>query len=725
MRIPSLSVADITLPSEVSKLYNLAYNSWWAWDSRSRQLFALIDSAGWAHYRNPVQLLIAVDHRRWETLIESETFMSAYAWVINEFETYMSQKRTPWFEEKFKDYRGGPVAYFCMEYGVHESIAVYSGGLGVLAGDHLKSASDQGIPLVGVGLLYQQGYFHQTIDADGRQQHIYHRYDFNRMPIRPVAGPTGRELVVSVDFPDRQVRAKVWLAEVGRVPLLLLDTDLPGNDPADRPIANILYVRGREMRFAQEFLLGVGGMRALRELGIDPSVWHMNEGHSALLVFERIHELVKQKHVSFEQALDIIRGSSVFTTHTPVPAGHEVYDDALVRRYLGYYEASTGVDVGRLLELGHSESGESDGRFNLTALAIRSTRYVNAVSRLHAQVSNQMWRHMFERPAEAEQPIRSITNGIHTLSWVGDDLLELFSRFLGMRKESFVFSGDVWWESVLEIPDEELWAVHLAQKERLARFVRARIRMQFARHGRSPEDLRRINDWFDTDALTIGFARRFALYKRAHLLFEDLHRLRHIIGNQNWPVQIVLAGKAHPADRPAQDLVRHLFHLSQSDVLRGRVFFLEDYDMRVARRLVQGVDVWLNNPRRLEEASGTSGQKAAANGVLNLSVLDGWWAEGYQEDLGWAIGSPHRHDDPETETREDARSLYDLLEQSVVPTYYERDESRLPRKWIQMMKRSIATIGPEFSAARMVRQYALEAYFPEDARGHSLRPSRP
>ena len=712
MQIDCLKVADIELPREVSKLYDLAYNFWWSWNSRARRLFNTIDPVAWTEYHNPVQMLINVDPVQWEQLLQSETFLASYNSVIKEFEEYMDPGHETWFADHFEDFDKGPIAYFSSEYGLHECFNIYSGGLGVLSGDHCKSASDLGLPFVAIGLLYRRGYFRQAVDADGRQQHIYPKYDFSRLPVRPAAGPTQRPVIIEVDLPGRRVFAKVWVAQVGRVPLLLLDTDIPQNDPADRPITGLLYVRGREMRLAQEVVLGVGGVRALEELGLEPSVWHLNEGHSAFLQLERLVGLSKRDDGPKEEHLAEIRRNSVFTTHTPVPAGNEQFDPALVRKYLHGWVDRHGLDADEIIAMGNGEAeGHPQSSFNLTALAIRTSERTNGVSKLHGKVSSDMWRHLFDGASPEPEPVKAITNGIHTLTWLGSEMLELFNRHLGLNWMDRL-ELDEPAKAVHEIDDEEVWQAHQTQKERLARFVRVRMREQFARHGCSPDELRDISDQFRPDRLTIGFARRFATYKRADLIFRDLHRVRHLFGDRDQPIQMVIAGKAHPADHPGQELIQHLYQLSQSGSLRGRIFLLEDYDMRVGRVLVQGVDVWLNTPRRPMEASGTSGQKAAANGCLNLSIMDGWWPEAYSGENGFSIGEERAYDDPDVHDRADSLALYETLEQDVLPAYYERDEHGIPREWVRWMKNSIADILPRFSTARMVRDYAQRCYGP-------------
>ena len=710
-RIRYRQVVEIELPKELEKLHDLAYNLWWSWNPPARHLFSAIDSSVWSRYRNPVELLLNMDHAHWEALVDNDTFMESYGSVIREFDAYLGQTDSTWFARRFPDYRSGPIAYFSMEYGLHQSLAIYSGGLGVLSGDHCKSASDLGLPFVGVGLLYRRGYFRQTIDVDGIQQHIYPACDFHRLPLRPALSPRGGEVIVKVPFPLREVSAKVWVVRVGRVSLLLLDTDLLENDPADRPITNVLYVRGRAMRLAQEMVLGVGGARALEALGVEPAVWHINEGHSALLQLERLRRALEAREASFEEALETIRQDVAFTTHTPVPAGHERFDHALARDHLEFWARDLGIGVERLQGLGHEDHGSPAQPFNLTALALRTSRYVNGVSRLNAEVGDRMWRHLFPHLAPEQPCVEPITNGVHIPTWIGLEMRSLLVRVFGPDWLSRLLEPEAW-SVISDLPDEEIWSAHQAQKMRLLRFIRSRLRDQYARHGRSPEVLRQIAELFDPRALTIGFARRFATYKRANLIFSDLHRLRQMLSHAERPVQIFLAGKAHPADRPAQELIQHIFKLSQEEGLQGRVAFLENYDMRVGRMLAQGVDVWLNTPRRPLEASGTSGQKAAANGVLNASILDGWWPEGFDGENGWAIGAGDEGGEVWWRDQEDAAMLYQCLENEIIPAFYERDADDLSHRWIAMMKRAIVTITPRFSSSRMVRDYVEEAYSP-------------
>ena len=711
LRVSALQVADIELPEEVDGLYDLAYNLWWTWNFSATRLFATIKADSWLYYRNPVELLLNVDRQQWEQLLANDSFMESYATVMDEFEDYVDQKRETWFGKRYPQYTGGPVAYFSMEYGIHHCLPIYSGGLGILSGDHCKSASDLGIPFVAVGLLYRLGYFQQSIDADGFQQHLYPEYEFLRRPVRPALDGRGREVVVKVPVPHGEVAAKVWLAQVGRVPLLLLDTDIPDNHPSDRPITNVLYIRGREMRLLQETVLGIGGVKAIRALKIEPEVWHMNEGHSSLMQLERMREIVRGKNLGAAEALGEIKKQTVFTTHTPVPAGNEQFDRELASRHLEPWAELLNTDREWLLNLGAADHGEPNQPLNLSAFALRSSCYANGVSVLNAEVSDRMWRHLFPDQPEDQPVIDAITNGVHIPTWLGQELRVLCRRLLGDRWWEVLHEPDGW-ERLRQLDLKDLWDAHSGQKEGLMRFVRSRLREQYARHGSPPSELKSVDESIRGDVFTIGFARRFATYKRAGLVFSDLHRLRQLLLHGERPVQIFLAGKAHPADRPGQELIQHIFKLSQEADLRGRIVFIENYDIRIARKLVRGVDLWLNTPRRLMEASGTSGQKAGANGVLNCSILDGWWPEGYDGKNGWAIAPELAGADDWRQDQEDAPALYRLLEEDILPMFYERDEDGVPRRWVERMLHSVVTVGAQFAASRMLRDYVEHSYAP-------------
>ncbi len=703
VHVPSIPAASFALPPRLEGLRRLAYNLQWAWHPRTRGLWSLIDRRAWTRYRNPIAVISGPTD--WVRLLDDEKFLAEYHDVLAAFDQYMANGSDHWFQRRYGGMLSGPIAYFCAEYGFHESLGIYSGGLGVLAGDHMKSASDMALPAIGVGLLYRKGYFRQSIDADGHQEHNYPDYDLGRLPLGRVQDASGLPLTVTVELPGRDLSIGVWLVQVGRVPVLLLDTDLPENQDSDRPITNILYVRGREMRLHQELVLGIGGVRALRALGLAPAAWHLNEGHSALLLAERAREHVAAGR-TLDQAWEEVRRNSVFTIHTPVSAGNEHFDVELIRRLAGPLLDAGGVPVDQVLTLGLGVDGDP-GQFDMTAFSLRLTSGANAVSQLHARTANQTWQGVTNRP------ILGLTNGVHVPSWVGSPIAELLEG-IGADLDD-LDPGTVagrFWERLERIPSRDLWEAHLRQKRELALFARRRLRSQFARHGESPTVLAAVESALDPEILTIGFARRFATYKRAGLLFSDLDRLARMLWDKEHPVQVVFAGKAHPADRPGQGVIQEIFQRSRSAQLRGRVFILEDYDMRVGRFLVEGVDVWLNNPRRPLEASGTSGMKAAQNGVPNVSVLDGWWDEGYQGDNGWAIGGRETLADEAAQDWHDALDLYRLLEDEIVPRYYERDATGLPGRWLDVMRRAMATALWDFSTTRMLREYAERLYLP-------------
>jgi starch phosphorylase len=708
--VPTLPGLALRIPPQLEGLRRLAYNLWWSWHPSARILYSRVNGWAWARYKNPIEVLAGSPD--WSAVIDDPAFRADYEAIIGEFDRYMANGRDHWFHRAHAADLPGPIAYFCAEYGIHESLGIYSGGLGVLAGDHLKTASDMALPLVGVGLMYRKGYFRQTIDADGQQQHAYPDFDLSRLPVLRVADQNGDPLQVSVELPGRELMVDVWCAKVGRVSVLLLDTDTPDNADSDRPISHILYVRGREMRLHQELVLGIGGVRALEALGLQPAVWHLNEGHSAFLLAERARQLVAAGS-SLDDAWERVARDSVFTIHTPVSAGNERFDAGVVRRVAGPLfdgdgrPRTGGVPVDRILEHGVGVDDIGD-QFDMTAFSLRLTHGANAVSQLHAHTANGTWEPLSPRP------ILGITNGVHVATWVGSPMRELFEDHLGADLDDLDArdSPRRFWERVADIPDDELWEAHQRQKLELAIFARASLRAQFARHGEAPAVLAELEQAIDPDVVTIGFARRFATYKRSGLLFSDIERLVRLVRDESRPLQIVFAGKAHPADRPGQGVIAEIFARSLTDSLRDRVFILEDYDMRVARFLVQGVDVWLNNPRRPLEASGTSGMKAAVNGIPNLSVLDGWWDEGYDGHNGWAIGGRDTDPDETTQDEADALDLYRLLEEEVVPLYYDRDASDLPLGWLSMMRRAIGTAIWQFSTTRMLHEYTERLYLP-------------
>ena len=708
--VPTIPGASFRLPPQLEGLRALAYNLYWAWHPRTRIIWSRIDRRAWNRHRNPIPVLAGpVD---WSRLLDDTSFMAEVREVLRDFNRYLENGSDRWFVRHHAQDLPGPVAYFCAEYGLYESLGIYSGGLGVLAGDHMKTTSDMALPFVGIGLMYRRGYFHQTIDADGHQEHAYPDYDLSRLPVGRVQGRDGEPLIIPVALPGRDVQVAVWAVQVGRTPVLLLDTDIPENGDADRPITHILYVRGREMRLHQELVLGVGGVRVLRALGIEPAVWHLNEGHSAFLLAERAREFVAAGD-DLPRAWELVARDSVFTIHTPVSAGNERVAADLVRRVAGPLldgdgrPLTGGVPIDAVLDIGLGPDGDRS-EFDMTGFSLRLTNDANAVSMLHAQTADATWT------GTSSHRIRGVTNGIHVPSWMGTAMSETLQRELDADLDNIDEETDVgpFWDHLAEIPTSDLWETHQREKLELAIFARRRLRNQFARHGEAPSVLDAVETALDPEILTIGFARRFATYKRAGLLFTDLDRLARILWNEERPVQIVFAGKAHPADRPGQQVIQEIFGRSRSERLRGRVFILEDYDMRVGRYLVAGVDVWLNNPRRPLEASGTSGMKAAMNGAVNVSVLDGWWDEGWTGDNGWAIGGRETNPDEGAQDWSDVQDLYRILEEEIVPRYYERDERGLPAAWVDVMRRSMASTLWRFSTTRMLRDYVEKMYLP-------------
>ena len=706
LRVPTLPGHDFNLPADLAGLDELAYNLWWSWSPRAQSLFSRIKPAAWTRHRSPIGVLRETDQARWAELTADEDFMVDASRVLDEFGRYLANGSDSWYAKAPDRQLPGPIAYFCAEFGIHESMQIYSGGLGILAGDHCKSASDAALPFVAIGLLYRRGYFRQQIDADGHQEHAQPDLDPSQLPLRRARGRDGQPLEVSVEVADRQVHAAVWVAQVGRVPILLLDTDIPRNDPADRPITHILYVRGREMRLCQELVLGVGGVRALRALGLEPKVWHLNEGHSAFLLLERARELIAvEPGLAAGEALRRVGRDAVFTIHTPVPAGNEVFGRDLVSGALQSWFADARVEPGELLELGRGHTDDPNAPFDMTAFVLRHAADANAVSQLHGATANETWQSL------AGHPVQAITNGVHVPTWLGRPVRRLVERAIG-EPLGVDLNGP---EPLVDLPqldDEELWGAHQQQKREMIGFLEGRLARQFARHGESPDSLRAVRGVLDPDALTIGFARRFATYKRADLLFRDEERLSRILAATDRPVQLVIAGKAHPADRPGQRVIQHIFELSRSAQLRGSVFIVEDYDMRIARFLVGGVDIWLNNPRRPMEASGTSGMKAAINGIPSVSILDGWWDEGFNGSNGWAIGDRTPDGDDAAQDAADAAEMYRLFEEEIVPRFFDRGEDGLPHAWLETMRASAASALWQFSTARMLTEYVDRLYLP-------------
>jgi starch phosphorylase len=703
------------IPKRLARLEELAGNLWYSWDRPTRALFAKLNPTLWdAVAHSPKAMLKRIDEQRLLDAAADPAFLDSLQRVLAAFDAYHA-------EPPFKKNAGGfrpedLVAYFCAEFGVHESLPLYSGGLGILAGDHCKAASDFQLPFVGVGLLYRQGYFVQTIDAEGRQRAEYHDSDFDDLPIEPVRRADGGELVLPLAFPGRTVHIKVWHARVGHVRLVLLDTDLPENAERDRDIAHRLYGGDRTTRVEQELVLGVGGVRALAAMDLAPTVWHINEGHAAFMILERLRGLVAGG-LPLDTALEAVAANTVFTTHTPVPAGHDQFTDAVVTPYLKSCFGELGTLADKLAALARPPAG---GDFNMTALALRGSRYHNGVSRIHGGVSARMLQDYWPEVAPEENPVSYVTNGVHVATFLAPEWGEVLDRFLGVGWMHRLGYPGIW-EKIRDIPDHIFWSVRQDIKARLLHMLRHRIAVQHTRNHGSESHLERMLRYAQPgqpNVLTIGFGRRFATYKRATLLFNDLDNLRRILGDKDRPVLFLFAGKAHPADEPGQELIRTLVHMAGQEEFMGKLLFLEGYDLHIARRLVSGVDVWLNNPVYPLEASGTSGMKAGMNGVVNLSILDGWWDEGYDGENGWAIKPASPQIDPHRRDREEARTLYEILQDNVIPLYYKRAEGGYSARWIRMAKRSMASLLPRYDASRMLGEYVSRFYLPAARQGH-------
>ncbi|MGB9284922.1 MAG: alpha-glucan family phosphorylase [Candidatus Sulfotelmatobacter sp.] len=710
-----------SLPSSLLPLLEIAHNLRWSWDHAAIELFRRLDRDLWeTSGHNPVLLLGMVDQAALQTAASDDSFLAHMRGVAERLKSYISGEGSWYIREHGKEKDDFLVAYFSAEFGITECLSIFAGGLGVLAGDHLKAASDLGLPLIGVGLLYQQGYFRQYLNAAGWQQEAYEDNDFHTLPIK-----LQPEIKVQVDFPQGPVSAQVWSVNVGRLKLFLLDTNTAENSPEDRKITYQLYGGDLEMRLKQEILLGIGGYRALEQIGLRPTVYHMNEGHSAFLGLERVVRLMETQNLSFKEARTLASASLIFTTHTPVAAGHDYFSPSLIERYFNGYLQRLGINLPEFLGLGRKNPANNAEDFCMTVLALRLACFSNGVSKLHGAVSRRMWNHLWEEVPESEVPIGHVTNGVHFRSWVSFEMNQLYDRYLGpkWREEP---SDPKLWERTESIPAGELWRTHERRRERLVAFARQRLHAQLLSRGAPQASVDEAEEVLSPDHLTIGFARRFASYKRANLLIRNPERLARILNDTARPVQIIYAGKAHPHDDTGKQLIQAIVDLARRPELRRKIVFLENYDMSSARCMLQGCDVWLNTPLRPLEASGTSGMKAQANGVLNLSTLDGWWDEAWElalrqgVDVGWAIGRGETYSDPSRQDDVEAEALYDVLEGQIIPAFYERRADGSPRKWIARMKSSIAALCPEFNMHRMVKQYANEYYLVAHDRFHDL-----
>ena len=700
------------LPKRIEKLSEISNNLWWSWNTEFLRLFKTIDNDLWETCeKNPVKFLKQVSQERLEAVSKNVEFLKEYDKLARQFEDYMNSKNT-WFANNYPENKNDLIAYFSAEYGLDRTIPIYSGGLGILSGDHLKSASDLGIPLVAVGLLYKNGYFHQKINGYGDQETEYINIELSNLPINPVKDKNGEDLIIYVKFPKRRLYLKVWQINVGRIKLYLLDSDIEKNNPEDRDVTLRLYGGDQEMRIRQEIVLGMGGTNLLtRALGLNPTIYHMNEGHSAFLILELIKNIIKEKQVSFDVARDIASSKTVFTTHTPVPAGNDIFPLDLVDKYFKDFWPRLGLDREEFLRLGMKPSQILEPGFNMGILALKVAGKKNGVSKLHGAVSRELFGDVWPDIAANESPITYVTNGIHTCSWLSPKLKELYNKYLMPYWQDNIHEDKVW-EKINNIPDKTLWETHQDRKEKLLKLVKDNTTQRLRRSGYSYEEINEITSKLNPNALTIGFARRFATYKRATLIFKDLERITQILNNSEKPVQLIFAGKAHPADKEGQDLIKRIHEISMMPQFKGKIFLLENYNIAMSQYLVSGVDVWLNNPRRPMEASGTSGQKASVNGVINFSVLDGWWAEGYNQENGWTIGTNAEYNSYEEQDIADSQSMYRTLEDKIIPTYYNKNEEGISPKWIRIMKNSIISTGGKYSTARMLVDYTNNLYMP-------------
>lgn len=701
-----------SLPEKLQPLNEIAYNLWWTWHPDAINLLRRIDRDMWdKFYHNPIKVLGSISQERLRELETDEGFLTHMERVMLDLVDYM--KAATWFKDtSYASWeRENRIAYFSMEFGIDECLQIYSGGLGVLAGDHLKSASDLGIPVVGIGLAYTHGYFMQYLNRDGWQLEILPENNFHLLPLRLVVKDDGSPIKIAVPFPGRTVTAQIWRAQVGRVPLYLLDANVSENQPDDQKITSQLYGGDTEMRIKQEVLLGIGGVMAMEALGLEVSVYHMNEGHAAFSSVGRMIKLMRKYKLTLAEAKESIIASTVFTTHTPVPAGNDRFERWLVEKYISPAIEGSGVTLDDLITLGRENPENERELFCMTVMALRLSAASNGVSKLHGEVSRKMWQGIWPNLPVNLVPIRSITNGIHIRSWISEEMRNLYDRYLG---EDWIYKPgeDTVWKRVERVPDAELWRTHERRRERMVGFVRRRMVEQLKRRGGSEAEIQQAEEALDPDALTIGFARRFATYKRGNLILRDEERLAKILNNRERPVQIIIAGAAHPRDVEGKNIIKHIIHVAGKEEFRRRLVFVESYDIDVARYLVQGCDVWLNNPRRPLEASGTSGMKASVNGALNLSILDGWWDEGFSPEVGWAIGAGERYDDTNIQDAVESRAVYDALERDVAPLFYDRGSDGLPRRWVRKMKASLSKLSAEFNTNRMLREYTEKFYLP-------------
>ena len=699
------------LPEKISRLTEIANNLWWSWNTEFLKLFQMIDIDLWENVgKNPIKFLKLVNQSKIEEISENSEFLKQYNRVVENFDNYMNSKDT-WFNKKYPNNKNDLIAYFSAEYGLDEVVPIYSGGLGILSGDHLKSASDLGLPFVAVGLLYKNGYFHQKINSKGEQCSEYHNIDLYNLPILPVKDKMDDDIIIDIELGERILHLKLWQINVGRVKLYLMYSDIEQNDEDLRNITLRLYGGDKEMRIRQEIVLGMAGVQVLQKLGLKPTLYHMNEGHSSFLTLQLIYNIMQEKQVSFEIAKEMATVETVFTTHTPVPAGNDIFDITLVEQYFNKFWSKLGISREEFLKLGMKENEGFEQGFNMGILALKIAGKKNGVSKLHGEVSRELFSEVWPNIAEDESPITYVTNGIHTCTWLAPNLKNLYNEYLPPYWQDKI-EMDSTWQKIDNIPNEKLWDAHVARKEKLMRLIKQNITERYVNSGVGYDQIGELVNSLNPKALTIGFARRFATYKRATLIFKDIARLTQILNDENRPVQIVFAGKAHPQDKEGQDLIKYIHEVSLMPQFKGKIFILENYNIGMSRYLVSGVDVWLNNPRRPMEASGTSGEKASVNGVVNCSILDGWWAEGYDGTNGWAIGTNATYNSYEEQDKADSNSLYHLLENKIIPAYYNQDKNGISSEWITLMKNSIKTTGGKYSTSRMLIDYINDLYMP-------------
>ncbi len=702
-------IVESQLPEKLYPLREISKNLWWTWMTKAKELFQYIDPVKWEECsQNPILLLEEVSFKKLKKLETDEFFIREMYQVYNDFKSYLADR---------ENLEGPKIAYFSMEYGFHDSLKIYSGGLGILAGDYLKEASDSKVNLVGVGLLYRYGYFKQTLSLSGEQIANYVSEHFSKIPVQPTLDSNGNWMEIEVEYPGRTLYARIWEVQIGSVKLYLLDTDFPSNQDYDRVVTHHLYGGDNENRIKQEVLLGIGGIRALRKLGINADIYHCNEGHSAFIGLERINEYVSENSLTFAEAREVVRASTLFTTHTPVPAGHDAFHNDLFRAYMGHFSGKLGLTMDEFMLLGKAHPGED--YFNMSYLACQLSQGINGVSWLHGEVSKKILKGLYPGYLEKEIEIGYVTNGVHFCTWAAQEWKTIYRKYFGEGFPQNIIDFSVW-EKIYRVPEEEIWNTRKILRLKLIESIKARLTNNWMKRNEDPKFISEVLKKLNPNALTIGFARRFATYKRAYLLFRNLERLSKIVNNPEKPVQFIFAGKAHPADKAGQDLIKRIVEISKMPEFRGKILFLQNYDMDLARTLLQGVDVWLNTPTRPLEASGTSGEKGVMNGTLHFSVLDGWWVEGYKKDAGWALQQERTFDVQDFQDELDAETIYSILENEVVEAFYDRDNTDIPEKWVGFIKNTIAQVAPNFTTARMIRDYQQKFYLPQAARSKSM-----